>query len=81
MSKLYSRSTESKSQLRISGTGIGKTLSGASNVQLGLTTNVFKSPEILLKKNEDSGDFPGGAVDKTPRSQCRGPGFDPWSGK
>lgn len=50
MSKLYFRSTESKSQLRISGIGIGKTLSGASNVQLGLTTNVFKSPEILLKK-------------------------------
>ena len=25
-------------------------------------------------------DFPGGAVDKTPCSPCRGPGFDPWSG-
>ena len=25
-------------------------------------------------------DFPGGAVVKTPRSQCRGPGFNPWSG-
>ena len=25
-------------------------------------------------------DFPGDAVDTTPRSQCRGPGFDPWSG-
>ena len=25
------------------------------------------------------GDFPGGAVVKTPHSQCRGPGFDPWS--
>ena len=24
-------------------------------------------------------DFPGGMVAKTPRSQCRGPGFDPWS--
>ena len=22
------------------------------------------------------GDFPGGAVDKTPHPQCRGPGFD-----
>ena len=22
-------------------------------------------------------DFPGGAVVKTPHSQCRGPGFDP----
>ena len=25
-------------------------------------------------------DFPGGAVVKTPHSQCRGPGFDPCSG-
>ena len=25
-------------------------------------------------------DVPGGPVVKTPRSQCRGPGFDPWSG-
>ena len=23
-------------------------------------------------------DFPGGPMTKTPRSQCRGPGFDPW---
>ena len=26
------------------------------------------------------GDFPGGPVDKTPLSQCRGPGFHVWSG-
>ena len=25
-------------------------------------------------------DFPGGSVVKTPHSQCRGPGFNPWSG-
>ena len=25
-------------------------------------------------------DFPGGPVAKTLNSQCRGPGFDPWSG-
>ena len=25
-------------------------------------------------------DFPGGPVAKTPCSQCRGDGFDPWSG-
>ena len=25
-------------------------------------------------------DFPGGSVAKTQRSQCRGPGFDLWSG-
>ena len=26
------------------------------------------------------GDFHGSSVVKTPRSQCRGHGFDPWSG-
>ena len=32
-------------------------------------------------KNTDSGDFfPGGPVAKTLHSQCREPGFDPWSG-
>ena len=29
---------------------------------------------------EDVGDFPGGPVVKTPLFQCRGRGFDPWSG-
>ena len=29
---------------------------------------------------EGERDFPGGPVAKTPHSQCRGPGFDPWSG-
>ena len=28
----------------------------------------------------NNGDFPGGAVGRTPHSQCRGSGFDPWSG-
>ena len=27
-----------------------------------------------------TGDFPGGPGAKTPCSQCRGPGFDPWLG-
>ena len=31
-------------------------------------------------KETESWDFPGGPVGKTPRSQCRGPRFDPWSG-
>ena len=34
----------------------------------------------LLPQRLQKGDFPGGPVAKTPRSQCRGPGFDPWSG-
>ena len=35
----------------------------------------------LLDKpsSELLGDFPGGPVAKTPHSQYRGPGFDPWS--
>ena len=36
--------------------------------------------ENFAYKNISSGDFPGGPVGKTPCSQCRGPGFDPWSG-
>ena len=30
--------------------------------------------------NINQRDFPGGAVVKTPHSQCRGPRFNPWSG-
>ena len=32
-----------------------------------------------VSQKEDS-NFPGGPVAKTLHSQCRGPGFDPWSG-
>ena len=43
--------------------------------------NIFKWPPHLgllpdLKKQG----LPGVLVAKTPSSQCRGPGFDPWSG-
>ena len=31
-------------------------------------------------KEERVEDFPGGPVIKTPHSQCRGHGFDPWLG-
>ena len=30
--------------------------------------------------SQSYGGFPGGPVAKTLRSQCRGPGFNPWSG-
>ena len=33
-----------------------------------------------MAKNVDFRDLPGGPVAKSPGSQCRGPGFDPWSG-
>ena len=37
--------------------------------------------EKILHNNVQTEDFPGGPVAKTPCSQCRGPGFDPWLGK
>ena len=33
-----------------------------------------------IHKNLYPGTLPGGPVAKTPGSQCRGPGFQPWSG-
>ena len=36
--------------------------------------------EKIIYLNYVHGDFPGGPVAKTPSSQCRGPGFNPWSG-
>jgi len=30
-------------------------------------------------RSDETGDCPGGPVAKTPRFQCRGPGFDPCS--
>ena len=38
----------------------------------------FKKPNsnFLLMPKGKGRDFPGGAVVKTPHSQCRGPGFD-----
>ena len=38
------------------------------------------SGALFINKKEWSGDFPGDVVAETPCSQCRGPGFDPWSG-
>ena len=36
---------------------------------------------VNKKKSTNNRDFPGGPVVKTPCSQCKGPGFDSWSGK
>ena len=38
-----------------------------------------KTYQVVHLKNVQW-DFPGGLVGKTSHSQCRGPGFDPWSG-
>ena len=37
-----------------------------------------KGPDSYLRWSKR--DFPGGPVAKTPRSQSRGPGLNPWSG-
>ena len=37
-------------------------------------------PSRIAHKMEEGWDFPGGPVGKTPCSQCRGLGFDPWLG-
>ena len=42
---------------------------------------VYKYTQLIFKHIKNKmGDFPGGPVAKTPRSQCRGPGFAAWSG-
>ena len=42
--------------------------------------NSFKKFCCEGSKKWGLGDFPGGPVARTPHSQCRRPGFDPWSG-
>ena len=40
----------------------------------------LKSSPVCISKTKNW-DFPGGPGAKTLHSQCRGPGFNPWSGK
>ena len=54
----------------------------------GNETDVIIIPILQIRKLRNRSltlftirDFPGGPVAKTPHSQCRGLGFDPWSGK
>ena len=54
---------------RFGGLGRGRLWEGA----------LFYPPHCRLLKRGTL-DFPGGPVVKTPHSQCRGRGFDPWSG-
>ena len=48
------------------------------------TLNKAERPEVSLERERRTlkccWDFSGGPVTKTPSSQCRGPGFNPWSG-
>ena len=46
-------------------------------------TNYSFNKEQIVGKNVESvpgRNFPGSPVVKTPGSQCRGPGCEPWSG-
>ena len=45
-----------------------------------MKTSFKNEDEVKKKKKMKMRDFAGGPVAKTPSSQCRGPGFDPWSG-
>ena len=40
----------------------------------------FLSKKEIYLNTLTFGDLPGGPVAKTVSSQCKGPGFDPWSG-
>ena len=42
------------------------------------TNTILQSNYTSIKSNLR--DFCGGSVAKTPKCQCMGPGFDPWSG-
>ena len=46
----------------------------------GEELEISRKPVWLKHKSGRRGDFPGGPVVKTLRSQCRGPGIDPWLG-
>ena len=47
---------------------------------LVLSGYVIYHPIVCGLKEHTFRDFPGGPVAKTLHSQCRGPGFNPWSG-
>ena len=53
-----------------------------SNInEVYVNINIYKqSWHFKITNEKREGDFAGGPVTKTPRSQCRGPEFDPWSG-
>ena len=50
------------------------------DTRLSFFITEFSNWICSLFLTEDFGDFPGSSVAKTPHAQCRGPGFDPWSG-
>ena len=57
------------------------TLSLSTHIYIEIQ-NISITPESSLMPlyNQSPRDFPGGPVAKTLCSQCKGPGFNPWSG-
>ena len=57
-----------------------KAWEGFHAIDTASTLPLLRTPilEIILKTNY-LGDFPGDPVAKTLSSQCKGPGFSPWS--
>ena len=54
-------------------------LQPGNQTPLCFSLNTTKT-DMLAKLKIQLRDFPGGPVAKTLPSQCRGPGFNPWSG-
>ena len=46
----------------------------------GKGVELWEGRALRCRQKSKLGDFPGGPVAKTPSSQCKGPGFYPWSG-
>ena len=49
-------------------------------VEVGPAASPQSTQVVLIHKEREGRDFPGGSVVKIPDSQCRRPGFDPRSG-
>ena len=57
----------------------GEMQTDSRNLEDPVNEYVMITISVITKENA-SRDFPGGPVAKTPCSQCRGSGFNPWSG-
>ena len=79
----------SLTQMTSGGTGVAVRMKGCGGKPGFLPSSAFHTPGILdgptprflgKKKSGQWWDFPGCPVVRTPQSQSREPGFDPWSG-
>ena len=63
--------------VRVLRTQKGQTIKNENFSKLDFLKLYLFSLKDAIKNMKDR-DFPGGPVVKTPHSQCRGHGFDPW---